>query len=56
MCNICHIDIAVSFVESMYSIKENGEAIEVKLVLTKPASTIVTVQVMSTVVTATGGK
>ena len=56
VCNICHIDIAVSFVESTYSVKENGKAIEIELVLTKPSSTDFTVQVMNTDVTTTGGK
>ena len=42
--------------ESTYSVNENGEIVEVKLVLTKPSSTNFTVQVMNTDVTATGGK
>ena len=39
-----------------YSVNENGEAIEVELVLTKPSSTNFTVQVVNVDVTATGGK
>ena len=42
--------------KSTYSINENGKAIEVELVLTKPSSTDFTVQVMNVDVTATGGK
>ena len=56
VCNIYHIDIAVSFMESTYSVSENGGAIVVELVLTKPSSTDITVQVMNVDVTAIGGK
>ena len=56
VCNIYHIDIAVSFMESTYSVNENGGAIKVELVLTKISSTDFTVQVMNVDGTATGGK
>ena len=42
--------------ESTYSVSENGGAIVVELVLTKPSSTDITVQVMNVDVTAIGGK
>ena len=42
--------------KSTYSITENGEAIEVELVLTKPSSSSFTIQVMNVDVTAIGGK
>ena len=42
--------------ESTYTVNENGGAIEVELVLTKPSSTNFTVQVMNVDVTATGSK
>ena len=53
---LSYIDVAVSFMKSTYSVNENGGAIEVELVLTKPSSTDFTIQVMNVDVTATGGK
>ena len=56
MYNIYHTDVAMSFMRSTYSVNENGEMVEIELVLTIPSSTDFTLQVMNVDVTATGGK
>ena len=54
MSCVYHIDVAIHFMESRYVVVENNGAVQLVLVLTKPSSTEITVEVMSNDITATG--
>ena len=48
------LDITVSFGQGMYSINENAGVVQVSLILSNPSSTVVSVNVFNTNVTANG--
>ena len=48
------LDITVSFGQGMYSINENAGVVQVSLTLSNPSSTVVSINVFNTNVTANG--
>ena len=48
------LDITVSFGQGMYTINENAGVVQVSLILSNPSSTVVSVNVFNTNVTANG--
>ena len=54
MSCVYHIDVAVHFMKSRYVVVENNGAVQLVLVLTKPSSTEITVEIMNNDITATG--